>query len=32
MHEGNTHVSGQFELQAPQLTRMDKVVVDNMKL
>ena len=28
----NTHINGWFELQAPQLTRVDKVIADNEKL
>ena len=32
MHKGDTHIDGRFELQAPQLTRVDKIIVDNEEL
>ena len=32
MCEGDTHINSQFGLQAPQLTRVDKVIANNVEL
>ena len=32
VYKDSTRIDGQFELQAPQLTKVDKIIVDNKEL